>query len=616
MDERSAGRIFISYRRVDTPHVAGRLFDRLETRFGTGNVFMDVDSIKPGRDFVEAIEDAVGHCDVLLALIGPHWLGADDEHGRRRLDDPDDFVALEIITALRREIQVIPVLVDGAAPPRRDALPATLAPLARLQGVRLDHVSFGVGVAELMTALDVNPAPQVAQDYQPRSESKPGAAPEPAAEKPPDSGPVSRAMTKELFFLASSAAPLHDAAAELRRAGYLVRGQPRDLDGRWSLMAYSAASKLSAEDLATLDGIAECCGVDFDGWGTYVGPPDLDDGPGKPSTRAELIDDPPVNNGKGVPPGPLAEHQLIGHTGAVSAVAIAQLHGRPVVVSSGDDKTVRVWDLTTGQQLRSMPTGDRGHVHSVAAVQLEGRPLVVSGGVYGTVRVWDLATGRQLWMLRGGDDRVYSVATALLKGQTVVFGSSDKVRAWNMATGRPLMFRLPRRTGRVQALAVTEQEGRTVVISGGSDSTVRVWDLAGQPVGSPFTGHTSSVSALATAELEGRPVVVSGSDDKTVRVWDLATGQQLRSLRIGADGYANSVASTQLRGQTVVITGGFDGVRVWDLATGEPVCSPFTGHTDAVSAVTAVELDGRPVAISGSADTTVRVWDLAARVRS
>ena len=149
-----SGRIFISYRRTDTAHIAGRLFDRLETRFGAGNVFMDVDSIEPGRDFSEAIQDAVGSCDVLLALIGSRWLDATDGHDHRRLEDPDDFVALEIITALQRPIRVIPVLVDGAAPPRRDDLPDALAPLARRQGIQLDHATFGGDVTALMTTLE------------------------------------------------------------------------------------------------------------------------------------------------------------------------------------------------------------------------------------------------------------------------------------------------------------------------------------------------------------------------------------------------------------------------------------------------------------------------------
>src|SRR6185312_6039062 len=152
--EGPAGRIFISYRREDTPHVAGRLFDRLEMRFGAGNIFMDVDSIEPGMDFAEAIEDAVGACDVLLVLIGPHWVDAIDENGRRRLADPDDFVALEITAALRRQIRVVPVLVDGVSQLRRRELPETLATLARRQSVRLDHTSFAAGVAALVIALE------------------------------------------------------------------------------------------------------------------------------------------------------------------------------------------------------------------------------------------------------------------------------------------------------------------------------------------------------------------------------------------------------------------------------------------------------------------------------
>ncbi|WP_285592063.1 hypothetical protein [Actinomycetospora sp. NBRC 106378] len=97
-----------------------------------------------------------------------------------------------------------------------------------------------------------------------------------------------RAMTKELFFTCGAPAPLHDAAAELRCAGYLVKGQPRDVDGVWWLQGYSAASELSDDDLRRLDEIAEHCGVVFDGWGTYHGPARLDDGPGKTEAQGTL----------------------------------------------------------------------------------------------------------------------------------------------------------------------------------------------------------------------------------------------------------------------------------------------------------------------------------------
>ena len=123
----SSGGIFVSYRRDNSRHFAGRLSDRLAERFGAGEIFMDVDSIRPGADFDEAIDAAVASCEVLLVLIGPNWVNAVGDGGRR-LDDP---VVLEVTAALRRRISVVPVLVDGAAVPRRVDLPPVIGDLAR-----------------------------------------------------------------------------------------------------------------------------------------------------------------------------------------------------------------------------------------------------------------------------------------------------------------------------------------------------------------------------------------------------------------------------------------------------------------------------------------------------
>ena len=110
-------KIFISYRRDDSAGHAGRLCDHLVGHFGQQNVFMDVEAIKPGLDFVEVVQEAVGSCDALIAVIGREWLGASDGSGRRRLENPEDLVRLEIATALARNIRVIPVLVRGAREP-------------------------------------------------------------------------------------------------------------------------------------------------------------------------------------------------------------------------------------------------------------------------------------------------------------------------------------------------------------------------------------------------------------------------------------------------------------------------------------------------------------------
>src|SRR5262245_32927061 len=117
------GKIFINYRRGDDPGNTGRLFDQLEDVFPREQLFMDVDSIPPGRDFVRALEEQVAECDVLLAIIGKGWLDARDDAGVRRLDKPDDFVRIEIESALKQDKLVIPVLVQDARMPRAEELP-------------------------------------------------------------------------------------------------------------------------------------------------------------------------------------------------------------------------------------------------------------------------------------------------------------------------------------------------------------------------------------------------------------------------------------------------------------------------------------------------------------
>src|SRR5260221_293052 len=96
--------IFINYRRDDAPGVAGRLFDHLSPKFSRRNIFMDVDAMKPGLDFVEQLDAQVSRCDVLLAVIGPHWLDAKDQKGQRRLHGDHDYVRIELASALKRHI--------------------------------------------------------------------------------------------------------------------------------------------------------------------------------------------------------------------------------------------------------------------------------------------------------------------------------------------------------------------------------------------------------------------------------------------------------------------------------------------------------------------------------
>ncbi len=146
-------RILISYRREDSAGHAGRLYDMLVEHFGADNVFMDIDTIAPGEDFVEVIRSAVSSAETVIALIGRQWLTVTNPGGQRRLDDPDDFVRLELVTALERKIRVVPVLVQGATMPGAKDLPAPLAPLARRNAVEVGDARFRRDVQALIGAL-------------------------------------------------------------------------------------------------------------------------------------------------------------------------------------------------------------------------------------------------------------------------------------------------------------------------------------------------------------------------------------------------------------------------------------------------------------------------------
>jgi len=145
--------IFLSYRRNDAEGEAGRLFDDLISDFGTDKVFMDVAGIEPGRDFRKVIDQNVSTCGVLLAMIGRSWIDATDEGGRRRLDDPLDFVRLETASALKRDIPVIPVLVQRGRMPRPEELPEDLKDLAYRNAVELTHARWDSDVQLLIKAL-------------------------------------------------------------------------------------------------------------------------------------------------------------------------------------------------------------------------------------------------------------------------------------------------------------------------------------------------------------------------------------------------------------------------------------------------------------------------------
>ena len=148
-----AAKVFISYRREDSAGHAGRVHDRLVREFGSDLLFMDVDGIPLGVNFVKVLQEEVAKCSALLAVIGHEWLNVRDEDGRRRLDNPDDFVRVEIAAALQRDIPVIPIMLEGTKVPKANQLPKDLQGLALRNGLGVRHASFHTDIDILIRGL-------------------------------------------------------------------------------------------------------------------------------------------------------------------------------------------------------------------------------------------------------------------------------------------------------------------------------------------------------------------------------------------------------------------------------------------------------------------------------
>jgi formylglycine-generating enzyme required for sulfatase activity len=199
--------IFISYRREDSKYQARLIYDALTKVLPRDHVFMDIDSIKPGDDFVEILEGWVKRCDILLALIGAGWTNATDpKTGKRRLDNPNDFVRIEVREALTRGIPVVPILLDGAVMPDADELPDDLKKLVRRHAQFVDFRTFDADVTSLINRLDLGKSPP-----QPRLEA-------------PERGPLWAKAEKAAGYLSEGRLQILGAVAHGAPEGWFLPG--------------------------------------------------------------------------------------------------------------------------------------------------------------------------------------------------------------------------------------------------------------------------------------------------------------------------------------------------------------------------------------------------------
>ena len=237
---------------------------------------------------------------------------------------------------------------------------------------------------------------------------------------------------------------------------------------------------------------------------------------------------------------PALVRNLAGHARAESSVAVSG-DGR-LALSGSDDGTVKVWDLTSGQELRTL----KGHARAESSVAVSGDGRLALSGSENTVKVWDLTSGQELRTLKGHALRVRSVAVSG-DGRLALSGSNDgTVKVWDLISGQEL-HTLKGHAHRVRSVAVSG-DGR-LALSGSEDCTVKVWDLiSGQELGT-LKGHALRVSSVAVSG-DGR-LALSGYDDGTVKVWDLETGQCLATFTFFEGPYPSLALAPD--GATVVI---------------------------------------------------------------
>ncbi|KAF8667760.1 hypothetical protein AX14_006302, partial [Amanita brunnescens Koide BX004] len=277
------------------------------------------------------------------------------------------------------------------------------------------------------------------------------------------------------------------------------------------------------------------------------------------------------------------------------------------IISGSSDKTVRVWDASTGVEM--LPPF-RGHGKLVNSVSFSpDGSKIISGSDDKTIRVWDASTGvEMLPPLRGHDGPIISIAFSP-DGSKIISGSSDKtIRVWNASTGVEMLPPLRGHDDWIPSVAFSPDGSK--IVSGSSDMTIRVWDASnGIELIPPLRGHDDWIRSVAFSPDGSK--IVSGSSDKTIRVWDASTGVMMIPPLRGHDEWIRSVAFSP-DGSNIISGSSDKTIRVWDASTGVEMLPPLQGHGKLVNSV-AFSPNGSKV-ISGSSDKTIRVWDASTGV--
>jgi uncharacterized protein with WD repeat len=551
--------IFMSYRRGDTQWAARGIYDRLVANFDRRNIFRDLDAIPPGVRFRDFIEEKISESDVFLLLIGKTWASYEDEAGRRRLEQPRDPVRLEVETALRLGIPIIPVLVEGAPmPAERDLVPSIV-----------DLLEFNAAeVSDSRWEYDVDRLSRGIRDAVERSRR----TPEPTSAHESALPVASATVAPEARHTQNRSAPTQpdvaSTAAASKPAGSSSTGNAPD-------RAYRDDAPASEQHgAAQATGRGPRIGVHQNGEKRV--PQDGDHDGGRADDPERRI------RAHG------ADSIRLVHDAAVRAVAFSPDGTR--LATASRDGTVRIAEVATGLEIARLR-----HQASVFDVAFCPGGTRVAAASADKALLWDLRTDRQLrWFLH--DDRVWAVAFSP-DGTRLATASHDRsARVWDVSTGQELARFL--HNAPVAGVAFSPDGARVATAS--DDKTACVWDTV---TGNRLArlAHEGAVGHVAFSS-SGDKLATAGSDG-IARIWNPANGLTLTEVR--HDGPVHSVAYSPTGNR--LATASYDHTaRVWNPIRGIEL--KRLHHDGRVWAV-AFSPDGRRLA-TASHDRLARIWTL------
>ncbi|MEG4188954.1 WD40 repeat domain-containing protein, partial [Microcoleus sp. Pol17_C1] len=284
---------------------------------------------------------------------------------------------------------------------------------------------------------------------------------------------------------------------------------------------------------------------------------------------------------------------LQGHSDVVWSVSFSP-DGK-TLASASDDKTIKLWDVTTGKQIRTL----QGHSYRVTSVSFspDGKTLA-SGSIDKTIKLWDVTTGKQIRTLQGHSDVVWSVSFSP-DGKTLASASEDKtIKLWDVTTGKQIRT-LQGHSYRVWSVSFSP-DGKTLASASG-DNTIKLWDVT---IGEEIrTWQSSSVMSVSFSP-DGK-TLASASEDKTIKLWEVTTGEEIRTLQ----GHSSLVRSVSFSpdGQTLASASDDKTIKLWDVTTGKQIPT-LQGQSSWLWSVS-FSPDGKTLA-SASQDKTIKLWDV------